>query len=626
MIKIHVMEKNGTPRELTFDKTLITIGRSARNDVILPRSNVSKNHVNVEVVKDNLVVTDLGSTNGTFVNGQKILKPVIVRPEDSIFVSDFVIKARYEDDDIPEELSGVHEIIEPHADDDLEGATLHSETEHLTATTPPGAGGQAAKQVPVLPAPEVPRIVETKRSAARKKEKRKIMAETLQAAAGPAPGPSFAAPQAADRSSAPSPEGLCAEIYRQIDAQLMLEKLDIHSLGSEEFRKKSSRVIAEVLNSFVGADSLPPSVEPRELSARLQNEVLGLGPLEALLDDPTVREVCILPSGKVIIFSTEGARAVPDPFLSPESKLFVLRKLIFMAGAAVQEGDPIITGTMDRGITVKIISPPLSTDGITVSIQKPPRLESIGMDGLVEKDILSSKMAALFQHCLQMRRGILIADPLGISNRTLMPALASMLPEWERVAVIQCGSEPVYDVRTDMYFKVAAESSEVFTLSKSGENLFSVLPSLQPTAVFIAELSSSQLLKTVRICSSSKTAVVATIREPGPLDCIERLKQLVFNEYPVLDSESMSRLAIEGFSLLVCYSKMMDRTEKVVSISDIQLGKEGKVSLRPVFVYDMKDLSPGGDIWGGFRATRTIPWFIEEKRQRGVNIDVSIFQ
>ena len=124
----------------------------------------------------------------------------------------------------------------------------------------------------------------------------------------------------------------------------------------------------------------------------------------------------------------------------------------------------------------------------------------------------------------------------------------------------------------------------------------------------------------------SQVIVIASIREPGPLDSIERMKQIVFNEFPDLDSESMIKLAVAGFNLVVGYTRMMDRHDKLSIISDIQIGRDGRISLKPIFQYEVKDIGEKGEISGSFRSTRTVPSFIEGKRQRGAQIDTSIFQ
>ncbi len=416
-----------------------------------------------------------------------------------------------------------------------------------------------------------------------------------------------------------------AEIYKRIHDELGLDKIDIHSLGSEDFSRKSSRIIAEVIDTQLDSGKLPSNLEPMEITEQLQSELLGLGPIDNLLENPSIREFSVLPSGNVVVFNEQGPTTLLDPFISPESRAFVLRKLIHMSGSSLSEGDPIVTGSLD-GASIKVVSPPLARGGLTLSVAKPPDFMPVNLENLVKRDVMSSKMEVLFQYCLQMRKGILIADPLCLSHKTLMPALASALPGWERIAVVQCGSEPIDGIETDLYFKMAGEGPESFSLSKSGEYFSRVLPSFQPTVIFVGDISSAQVLRIARMSASSQVIVIASIREPGPLDSIEKMKQIVFNEFPDLDSESMIKLAVAGFNLVVGYTRMMDRRDKLSVVSDIQIGRDGKINLKPIFQYEVKEIGENGEISGSFRSTRTVPLFIEGKRQRGAQIDTSIFQ
>ena len=52
-------------------KTL-RIGRDAANDIVITNSTVSRNHLQITNENGRFTLIDLGSTNGTFVNGRKI--------------------------------------------------------------------------------------------------------------------------------------------------------------------------------------------------------------------------------------------------------------------------------------------------------------------------------------------------------------------------------------------------------------------------------------------------------------------------------------------------------------------------------------------------------------------------
>jgi hypothetical protein len=49
-----------------------TIGRLDSNEISVPDPSLSRHHAEINVTKDRFVLTDLGSTNGTFVNGKRV--------------------------------------------------------------------------------------------------------------------------------------------------------------------------------------------------------------------------------------------------------------------------------------------------------------------------------------------------------------------------------------------------------------------------------------------------------------------------------------------------------------------------------------------------------------------------
>src|SRR5271155_3135516 len=92
MFAIIISEKGGAERKEAFDKNEINVGRVQGNDLMLPKGNVSKHHARLLFRDGRFIVTDLKSTNGTYVNGRKISQATIVREGDKIYIGDFVLR------------------------------------------------------------------------------------------------------------------------------------------------------------------------------------------------------------------------------------------------------------------------------------------------------------------------------------------------------------------------------------------------------------------------------------------------------------------------------------------------------------------------------------------------------
>jgi pSer/pThr/pTyr-binding forkhead associated (FHA) protein len=63
---------NGASDVYPFNRRVLNIGRADDNDVILEGLSISRHHMRVEFLGDQILVTDLGSINGVIIKGQII--------------------------------------------------------------------------------------------------------------------------------------------------------------------------------------------------------------------------------------------------------------------------------------------------------------------------------------------------------------------------------------------------------------------------------------------------------------------------------------------------------------------------------------------------------------------------
>jgi hypothetical protein len=90
---LEIVEGDGAGRQEALTGP-IEIGRDASTTLALQDEQMSRRHARVSAQGDLALVEDLGSTNGTYVNGQQIEGPRAVRPGDQIRVGLTVIELR----------------------------------------------------------------------------------------------------------------------------------------------------------------------------------------------------------------------------------------------------------------------------------------------------------------------------------------------------------------------------------------------------------------------------------------------------------------------------------------------------------------------------------------------------
>jgi len=84
--------RRGPQPNQTFDlnKDIVTLGRDITNDIVINDPEVSRHHMRMTRGAGGYTLEDLGSTNGTFVNGQRLTGARPMRPGDMIGLGETV--------------------------------------------------------------------------------------------------------------------------------------------------------------------------------------------------------------------------------------------------------------------------------------------------------------------------------------------------------------------------------------------------------------------------------------------------------------------------------------------------------------------------------------------------------
>ena len=80
---------------VTFDLAPeATIGRAAGCEITLDDTYASQVHARLRLTNDGVIIEDLGSTNGTYHNRQRLTAPALIRPGDLIQIGGTIMELR----------------------------------------------------------------------------------------------------------------------------------------------------------------------------------------------------------------------------------------------------------------------------------------------------------------------------------------------------------------------------------------------------------------------------------------------------------------------------------------------------------------------------------------------------
>lgn len=71
-VSLVLLKKDGSTKAFTLPSTVTSIGRRQDCDFCLPLSMISRKHCEISLAREQINIRDLGSRNGTLLNGQRI--------------------------------------------------------------------------------------------------------------------------------------------------------------------------------------------------------------------------------------------------------------------------------------------------------------------------------------------------------------------------------------------------------------------------------------------------------------------------------------------------------------------------------------------------------------------------
>lgn len=542
MFSVTIRERSGQVYTFHFDKPEIMIGRVKGNDVILPKQNISKRHTSVRSEGAQFVVEDLGSTNGTYVNGHRISAPVEVGPEDKVYLGDFVMQffaideeggsappPEPIDDDLPELPTGAAEEDAdpdaftglpirrpppPGADDDVEdpfadvsaadlGGEASADFERRSSAMEFVLDEKAAKPSVVFDAREESTVAQLDDEAA---AARAAIASAMAGGKTPAGGPQVAAadPQAAldaldDRMTgpvgglmdvldqiggptapelsaipnsfgapgalterAPAPDialpraegyhDALARLFGRARIQLRTQLGgDVHHLSDAEWSEIERRV-SELIDAAQHGGEISDELDAATLRRDLVYELTWLGPLESLLDDDGIERVEVDGFERIAVVRDGRREESPARFSCQAALVSAVERLVVAAGAVVREGRAHAEGALADGTSVRVVWPPLAPAGPFIVLRKPRRgvatLEALAAQGWMDEST-----AAALGDAVRARRSVAVVAASSEARRAVLEALASAIPNSERVAVVErdapIGLEQAHVLRLD---------------------------------------------------------------------------------------------------------------------------------------------------------------------------------
>ncbi|HEY4668841.1 MAG TPA: CpaF family protein [Tepidiformaceae bacterium] len=405
--------------------------------------------------------------------------------------------------------------------------------------------------------------------------------------------------------------------------QRLIKDLDdtvLRRLEGDERREaveRAARTMAgELFPSLVGDFK-------EEVVSRVVDEVIGLGPIEPLLRDPSVSEVMVNAPDEVY-FEREGVIYPSEVVFRDDAHIFkIIDRIVSSIGRHVDEASPMVDARLKDGSRVNVIIPPLVPRSPTITIRK-FRQDRLSMADLVSAGSLSQEIASLLDACVRSKLNIVISGGTGTGKTTLLNALSASLPSSERIVVIEDPIELQLQQRHVISMEARPPSIEGRSEVTQRDLVRNALR-MRPDRIIVGEVRGAEAFDMLQAMNTGHEGSLTTVHANSSRDALSRIESMVLMvgmDLPVLTIREHMASALH---MVVHITRLSDGTRRVTNVTEIS-GMEGQViTLQDLFVFRQTGVDETGRVLGELRATGIRPRLADRIKSFGISLPESTF-
>lgn len=422
------------------------------------------------------------------------------------------------------------------------------------------------------------------------------------------------------------------EIYQQLLERfhdkviefMDLRRMNLEKLGDEELWQKTREAVLQIVEQSERKGEIPPFVNREELIKDILNEALGLGPLEELIADNTITEIMVNGPTQIYVERNGKLELIDKTFSSDKSLMGVIERIIAPIGRRIDESSPMVDARLKDGSRVNAIIPPLALNGPVLTIRKFKK-EVLTPQDLVRLGTLSQGMLKFLEICVATRRNIIISGGTASGKTTTLNVLATFIPHHERIITIEDAAE----LKLPQEHVVSLETRPPNIEGKGEITIRDLVRNalrMRPDRIIVGECRGGEALDMLQAMNTGHDGSMTTLHANSPRDALRRLETMVLMSGMDLPIRAIREQIASAIDIIIQQNRFSDGSRKIVSIVEVT-GMEGDViTTQELFTFQQKGFDSYGRIVGEFVPTGFMPKFYTELQERGIEVDMDIFQ
>jgi pilus assembly protein CpaF len=419
----------------------------------------------------------------------------------------------------------------------------------------------------------------------------------------------------------PRYQAMKGRVHEELLNRLNLERL------TRTRREDAEPEIRSLITGLLDRETLttPLSLQEREsLISDVINELFGLGPLEALLRDPTVSDILVNRCDQIYVERNGKLEATDTVFRDDRHVLQIIERIVSAVGRRIDESSPMVDARLADGSRVNAIIAPLALDGPVLSIRR-FRKDKLGAQDLVDRQAMTQPMLDFLGAAVACRSNVIVSGGTGAGKTTLLNVLSSFIAEDERIVTIEDAAELTLRQRHVVRLETRPANIEGKGEVRQRQLMINALR-MRPDRIVVGEVRGEEALDMLQAMNTGHDGSLTTVHANTPRDALYRLDTMVAMANLNLPERAVRQQVASAVHLIIQATRLSDGSRRVTAISELT-GMEGDViTLQDLFVFERTGMSADRKVIGRFRATGIRPKCSERLAASGIHLPAEMFE
>jgi pilus assembly protein CpaF len=382
----------------------------------------------------------------------------------------------------------------------------------------------------------------------------------------------------------------------------------IETLDPQILRLEIGKLVEKILLEEKNVVPLN-SLERERLVREIQDEVLGYGPLEPLLQDPTISDILVNTYNKVYVERFGKLEITEARFKDNDHLRKIIDKIVSAVNRRIDESVPMVDARLADGSRVNAIIPPLALDGPILSIRR-FAVDPYELEDMINFKTLSPEIGELIRGIVKARLNVLISGGTGTGKTTLLNVLSRFIPNNERVVTIEDSAE--LQLKQEHVVRLETRPANIEGKGEvTQKDLVRNSLRMRPDRIIVGEVRGVEVVDMFQAMNTGHDGSLSTVHANSPRDALLRLETLVAISGFNIPNEAIRKYISSALNLIIHLARLVDGSRKIISIQEIT-GMEGNViTMQEIFKFEQTGIDKSGSVKGVFRATGVRPYFIE---------------